>query len=264
MFDRIFAVILALAVITTPVWYTNVVEAQIVTDGLVSYWTFDHSDVEGETVKDLIGNSDGVMMGGTQIDEDGKIEEALKLGVNDFVDCGNDTSLDITDEITIEAWIKLDNLSSGYGTIVGNWTSNAGQRNYILQTNNDKLEFYYSDGGASYESIGSTTSITTEWTHVVALLEPNHVVRQYINGVEDAKTATFNWPINNHVQNFYIGKWGDSDEFFRGALDEVKIYNRALSEDEIQQNYKAITQLAAVEPANKFAATWGSIKRSNR
>jgi len=256
---KMFAVILTVAVVAIFALYANMAEAQIITDGLVSYWTFDETDSDGDTVKDVIGNNDGTLLG-AEIVPDGKIDEAVKFnGGSAYIDCGNDTSLDITEEITIEAWIKLDNLGAGFGTIVGNWTAAADQRNYILQTNNDKLDFYYSPGGGGYENLASATPLTTDWTHVVTVLDEDDTISQYINGVKDSKTANFASPLNDHAQNFYIGKWAGA-EFFNGLIDEVRIYNRALSEDEIKQNYESKIQFAGVEPANKLAITWGETK----
>ena len=106
MSNRMLATIFALAVIATFVWYTSVTEAQIVTDGLISFWTFDKSDVEDKIVKDLVGINDATINGDPQM-VDGKIEEALEFdGVDDRVDCGADASLSLTGAITLEAWIK--------------------------------------------------------------------------------------------------------------------------------------------------------------
>ena len=77
--------------------------------GLVSYWQFHESSsgsADGQTTYDEISNSnDGTIHGATWTT--GKYGAALEFdGVDDYVDCGNDDSLDITDTITIEAWVK--------------------------------------------------------------------------------------------------------------------------------------------------------------
>ena len=57
----------------------------------------------------------------------------------------------------------------------------------------------------------------------------------------------------------YIGL-GYKDNSMNGIIDEVKIYSRALSENEIQQNFKATSNKLAVEPMSKLAAIWSNIK----
>ena len=78
----------------------------VVTDGLVSFWTFDKSDIDGKTVKDVWGKNHGTIEGNPKKVE-GKVEEVMEFdGADDFVDCGSDASLDITDAITIQVWIN--------------------------------------------------------------------------------------------------------------------------------------------------------------
>jgi len=60
MYNGILTIAFVLATIAASAWCINVVEAQeIVTDGLISIWTFDRSDIEGKTVKDAFGGNDG-------------------------------------------------------------------------------------------------------------------------------------------------------------------------------------------------------------
>ena len=111
MFNKIFTIVFGL-VIATSVWYANGVEAQeIVTDGLISLWTLDRSDINGKTVKDLSGGNDGTIQGSLKM-VDGKIEEALD-GKNLFKASG------ITATITY-AGHPILGLLAGAGLLVGN------------------------------------------------------------------------------------------------------------------------------------------------
>ena len=83
---------------------------QIVTDGLVSYWTFDDGDIEGDTVKDVWGDNDGTIVGNAQM-VDGKIGKALEFdGVGSYVEVPDHESLQLWEKHTLEAWIfpKID------------------------------------------------------------------------------------------------------------------------------------------------------------
>ena len=59
-----YILIFVLTVIIASAWCVNAAKAQIITDGLVSYWTLDRADIEGDTAKDVFGNNDGEILGG--------------------------------------------------------------------------------------------------------------------------------------------------------------------------------------------------------
>ncbi len=259
MSNRMLATIFALAVIATFVWYTSVTEAQIVTDGLISFWTFDESDVEDEIVKDLVGINDGTIKGDPQM-VDGKIEEALEFdGVDDYIDCGADASLGLTGAITLEAWINWEIADNPYFiTKVGD----SSHRSYDISGNSDGTAEFRVGGTAcnAVKSTGTTSISGDKWVHLVGVYEPSTYVRLYIDG-SLAKEETADIPASqcDNGLPWYIGVREGNQGFFKGVIDEVKIYSRALSADEVQRNYRATSQLA-VEPAVKLAVTWGSIK----
>ena len=95
-----------IAITATVLMATSIAQArQAITDGLVSYWSFNKDSVAGKTVEDIFGANDGTMDGNVEV-VDGKVGEALKFS-GGHVDCGADKSLtDIGDQITLEAWIK--------------------------------------------------------------------------------------------------------------------------------------------------------------
>lgn len=260
MSKKMFTAIFALAVVAVSVWYANLVEAQIVTDGLISFWTFDKSDVEDAIAKDVVGINDATINGDPQM-VDGKIEEALEFdGVDDCVDCGVDASLSLTGAITLEAWVKWTGGDNPYFVTK---TGDGSHRSYDLSGNSDgTVEFRM--GGADCGSIKSTGTIavpTDKWIHLVGTYEPSGHVRLFIDG-SLAKEETSGVPASqcDNGLHWYIAAREGNQGFFGGALDEVKIYNRALSADEVRRNYTATSQLAVVKPMDKLAITWGKIK----
>lgn len=101
----------------------NIAAAQrIVADGLISHWSFDKADIQGDTIEDAWGNNDGTIVGAPRVVE-GKVGEALELnGVDQYVDVGHpaDGSLDFGQDIdfTIAAWIKVSETPADQYTIV--------------------------------------------------------------------------------------------------------------------------------------------------
>ncbi|MBC8234028.1 hypothetical protein H8E77_31155, partial [bacterium] len=69
MFQKILIILAVIAIVFT---YANIAKAQVVKDGLVSYWSFDKADTAGKTAKDIWGNNDGTMEGSPKV-ADGKI-----------------------------------------------------------------------------------------------------------------------------------------------------------------------------------------------
>ncbi|MBC8462179.1 MAG: LamG domain-containing protein [Deltaproteobacteria bacterium] len=261
MSNKMFTAIFALVVIATSVWYTNVVEAQIVvTDGLVSFWTFDKSDIDSKTVKDVFGSNHGTIKGKPKSVE-GKIEEAMEFdGAGDFIDCGNDASLDLTDAITIEVWIKPESAGEGGPNAGPICKAEAGvdpwswQLRYNAPGSFMGFQFNANPGGSTWISVQERLS-AGKWYHIAGTFDGNNIIC-YLDGVEKQKGKIA--AISGGAGRFFIGQDGWVN-VFNGVIDEVRIYNRALSEAEIQQNYKSTLQLA-VEPSNKLAITWGSVK----
>ena len=254
---KMLTVVLALAVMTATV---NLAEAQkIVTDGLVSFWTFDKSDIEGDIAKDIVGGNDGAIIGGKIVE--GKIEEAIEFsGASDFVDCGSDESLNLTDAITIELWMKPNSVGEGgpnagpackAEAAVSPWSW---QLRYNAPGSFMGFQFNADPGGSTWISVQQKLS-PGEWYHIVGTFDGSDIIC-YLNGVETDRGAIA--AIAGGNGRFYIGQDGWVN-IFDGVVDEVRIYDRALSEDEIQHNYRAISQLA-VEPSSKLAVAWGTIK----
>lgn len=206
--------------------------------GLVGYWPFDDGSGSSYT-KDLSPYSNTGEL--NYISDPNWVSGISGYGLHldgsqECINCGDDSSLDVSNEVTVSAWIKLDDLVSGYQTIVGKWTSVSGERCYIFQVNDAKLEVWYSVDGDDSPHITSTINLTTAWTHVAFTLCSDDTIRMYINAVQDATTASLT-AFNQHIQNTYVGKY-HGGEFFDGVIDEVRIYNRGLNASEMNYLYK--------------------------
>ena len=155
-------------------------------------------------------------------------------GVNDYVDCGNDESLNIISAITIEAWVNTNSLEdskiitrvigSGWGNIV-----------YQIHIGDGKIQWMVYNGSSDgINTVVSGSIETNKWYHVVATLD-NQYVRLYVNNVKYETLNTIGTLMNNPLIHTRIGTWITSN-YFHGLIDEVRIYNRALSLEEIRGN----------------------------
>jgi hypothetical protein len=257
MFNKILTIVLGL-VIATSVWSTNVAAQEIVTDGLISLWTLDRSDINGKTVKDISSDNDGTIEGNPKL-VDGKIEEALKFdgekGV--YVDCGNDKSIsNLSNTYTIEAWANFTVASNYPGLFQRGDKTEASQIEIYLQPNAN-LTTVHNRNSIYY--VYWTPVPLNKWTHLAIVWDKKEWT-VYYDGVKQSKTGGGGTAANPESgKTCYIGI-GYTDHSMNGIIDEVKIYDRALNENEIQQNLKATSNTLAVEPVNKLIITWGKIK----
>jgi len=162
-------------------------------------------------------------------------------GVNDYVDCGNDSSLNPTDEITVEAWIypKVDM----FGPI--RWTCiRKGDSQYLLEPG-DIGTNYWAFGvniGGTFKRVDTDGPIPIkQWHHFVGIYDSSQSKLQiWVDGVLRGSRSV-NGSIQIQPGTLRIGKYDTwwNYEVFNGIIDEVRIYNRALTPDEIQQHYQA-------------------------
>ena len=286
MYNKILTIASVLTAIVSFLVYANVAKAQFVTEGLVSYWSFEAETIEGKTVRDVWGKNDGTIVGDAKR-KVGKVGSALEFdGDGDSVDCGNDESLnfDTEDPFSICAWVKAD--EEGL-TVLEPWQewgqSVAGKVNdrwhgYILTitgaghnnepyTLNAVLSNSLGNNDINCSSPDNSMTIATDWTYVCMSYEGTSNVAGIhlsING-EDQRVSTQRDGLTASISSdarFTIGQvrvpgW---PIWFDGLIDEVAVYNRALSEDEISQNFAE--NGLAVQPTDKLPQTWGAIKIS--
>jgi len=241
--------------------YANMAECQVVEDGLISFWTFDESDMEDGIAEDIVGNNHGTIMGGPEV-VDGWIGDALEFdGTDDYVNCGNDESLNLgTEDFTLEAWFKGGEQISSWPCIIekGNPLCDGCPPGYAIYWYNNSLRFIVdgSDqpGDAESISIDSVPYMNEEWHHIVGTRDKDNM-HLYLDGVQVVSGLS-----NERDVDVDNNLWIGFSTSFLGAIDEVKVYSRALSEDEVLNNYGALSNTFAVEPAAKLTTTWGNIK----
>ena len=237
--------------------------AQVVADGLVSYWTLDKDGVEGETVKDVFGENDGTIVGKAKSVE-GQVREALDFGGSSHVDIPTTDSLDITGSITIEAYINRSQSGAQHAIVeqygcIGDAAEVGGFCLRVLDSN--VICFYTLDNcGAGDAAIGKTIIDDNTWYHIAATWDGDEIAI-CVDGVLDVTLPTKRNPKTRGMP-LRIGAMGNnSTTQFDGAIDEVRVYNRALSEGEIKQNMMA-EGLAVVSAYSRLALTWGEMKAS--
>ncbi len=241
--------------------------------GLVVYFTFDN--VLGKRILDESGNGlDAEIVKETQFVK-GKYGNAVHI-TNDTEDCVNVPAadeLEISEEITMMAWVYHENWkgSSSQWFDKGCYSarSNSIYGMGVFDENDDPDLGFPSGVGIILGTREFHVRIVIKkemrngtWHHIVGVCEDLNV-RMYLDGEnihESNQRAPFNFNgINEEDLRIGCAKGKPAYAFAGGSIDEVAIWNRALSETEIRAVMRGT--LFAVSPKDKIATTWGNIKR---
>jgi hypothetical protein len=158
-------------------------------------------------------------------------------GTDDYIDCGNDSSLDITDAITISAWVKVNGVDDGgYIVTKSEYNASGGYALYWVG-NSNVLRFFNGNVGNVDSSV--VFSDSNVWVYITMKKNASNNITFYRNGV---MAGTGNLAISSNSYDCYIGSRSntvDQANFFNGAIDGVKIYNYARTPAQILIDYNA-------------------------
>ncbi|MFH1662153.1 MAG: LamG-like jellyroll fold domain-containing protein, partial [Candidatus Falkowbacteria bacterium] len=169
---------------------------------------------------------------------------ALSFDGNDYVICGHDNSLNMGSEVTVEAWIKIDNPNQGRMLIVSK------KEHYRAGSDDGNYEFeydpYYNElriyGTGDNPAIAGGVNLDTNWHHVAGAIAGT-TGRLYLDGVDvttDSSVSALAIGDNVNV-DLTIGRMtpgSNQTYYFNGDIDEVRVYSRALDSSEILQHFQ--------------------------
>ena len=209
----------------------------------VGYWSFDEGS--GDTAFDRSGNgNDGTLKNMDAEDwVDGVRGKALEFdGEDDYVFTSQSPNLN---KITIEAWVNA--ISFGVRNTIVSTTDDSATKGYQIHHNSNKFALRLTDSstyidGGSGDAKWDTTVSTGNWYHIAISWDGTtnaENIKFYLNGEVDGtstatKTISSIFPTS---YNIYIGKKPGGSNYWEGVIDEVAIYNRALSPSEISAHY---------------------------
>jgi hypothetical protein len=227
------------ALTSAPVSFT--VSNSTVVAGLVGAWGFE--DGVGTTATDSSGKNLNGTIANAAWTTAGRFGSALSFnGTNSWVTVADNTALDFTNGMTLEDWVKPNTLT-GYTTVLMKERGTTGL-NYSLYAsdNTGQPPAAYVYRGSDISALGATTLTIGAWSHLAATYDGANL-RLYVNGAL-VRTRAVSGNLANTANPLRIGGnavWG---EYFSGLIDEVRVYNRALSQTELQTDMNT-----AVNPA---------------
>jgi len=233
--------------------YSSIANAttQAASQGPIAWWKLD--ETSGTTASDSSGNGNtGTLVNGP-VWTTGKLGNALSFdGANDYVNLGNPNSaLRFTGNGTISAWVRLNSTGTLGGTIFEKQSdSNTGkywQWGMVFSVGSSGklyLSIVHTDGVAhQHDLTGSGVIGTGAWHHVVGVWESPYL-KVYIDGALDSSLNIGSGTLRTGTSGAsYIGAiYGQSDTIqtlFNGAIDDARIYSRALNASEIADLYNS-------------------------
>ena len=199
----------------------------------VGIWRFDEGP--GTTAYDSSGyGNNGTINGANAVT--GIVGYALSFdGVNDYVRVSDSSSLDITDAITLEAWIYPYNIG-GAGIWLDIISKFVAYRDFTIK--DGTLASCLRQEGADYHYDSQKAPSINKWQHVVMTFSYSaNEVKFYMDGMLLRTQGANNKKLDTSAYNLHIGSFNGSASFFNGLIDEVRIYNQALTAFEIQKHY---------------------------
>jgi hypothetical protein len=212
--------------------------ASITTDGLVAYYPF-----SGNANDESPNVNNGIVAGAIlTTDRYGIANKAYSFnGTSDFIKIPG--ALPVTNLFTISFWAYSEN-ASGYSNILCDGSSNIGGNDFLINFRGNSIGIRADKNAPlNYEDSSpaelQNLDLLNKWVNIVWLMTPTYS-KVYLNGVELLTINEAGSDEGSHDPFSYIGArnvWDIPDNFFKGKLDEIRIYNRALSNAEIQTLY---------------------------
>ncbi len=253
-------IVLVLALVCSPFAAADLLE------GLVLYMPLDEG--AGNKTEDFSENGfEGEFQGGAKW-VDGKFGKAVEFSASsDFVEVGDHEAFHIEDEISQAAWINLDRLPSAHAIVFGTRMSGGGRHigfGYGMNPGNGIKVWTNGAGGGFLDINDNATPLDTgKWYYLSYTHSSDNkgVVKIYVNGKvtheQDSNNPVAPAGATSRVQ---IGTW--AGEAWPGIVDEVRLWNRVISDDEMEQSMEmGAEEFLAVNPKDKLATSWAHIKR---
>lgn len=213
-------------------------------EGLIAYWPFDAGadDYSGHGLK-------GTVIGAALTEDRNENNDcAFEFnGRSDYIEINNQP-LDLSDQMSIGAWIYPTGNSGADRAIIGKSTrvNYAGEFLFTIAING-KLRCHINNnpsrpgGDVAFEPWyfdGKTPLELNKWHHVFATWNGNTIIL-YLNGEEDSRRASYSGRMPTDKQPIIIGTSDDKALWFKGKIDDVVIYNKALSADQVRHLYQS-------------------------
>ncbi len=204
--------------------------SQIPTNGLVAWYPFNGN------ANDASGNGNNGSNNGATLSTDrfGNSNSAYSFdGINDYIQVNHSSSLTPNNQISISTWINSQSTSGARHILFKGAPNPPPYLGYYVRLFDGLVSIWF---GQSAQPIQTNVSIAaSQWSHIVVTFDGT-IYKVYLNGVlGQSGSASYNF---SNTSDLAVGKHGTQNAgYFHGTIDDIRIYNRTLSETEVQQLY---------------------------
>jgi hypothetical protein len=229
-------VALSVGVASALIWAGAAGAASVDPVAQVAAYSFDAGS--GTTVADASGKGHTGTISGPTWSSAGRFGGALSFdGVNDWVTIADQNDLDLTNGMTLEAWVRPTTVSGAWRTVIFKEVSGSVVYSLYAHNGSSAPASEIVTGGSFRNAAGTSTLALNTWTHLAATYNGAQLLL-YVNGTLVRTVAvTGNMAASTGVLR--LGGNNIWSEWFAGLIDEVRIYNRALSAAEVQADMNA-------------------------
>ena len=227
----------------TQLYTGQVIPSYVPTNGLVGYWPFNGN------ANDVSGNGNNGTVNGATLTTDrfGNLEKAYSFdGVSNGVVVAHSPSLIFTNQLSFSVWLYSD--TSKIADVLEKFTASNGQNGdggpqLTLRPNNTMDLAIWKNNISNFTY--SSTIYNKQWYNIIATWNGTQIIL-YQNGVP-VDTFNFSQTLNPCTFPLYFGfRGGNNDNYFKGKLDDIAIWNRALSQSEITSLYTSNSCIANI------------------
>lgn len=222
------------------------VPTYVPTNGLVGWWPFNGN------ANDESGNGNNGTVNGATLtsDRNGVVNSAYSFDAqsNNSISIGD---IDLPANFTINGWYRLSSLM-GFQNIISKYGTNGG---YALIFGNSTLYAHTNQGTSSGNVCNSTYNETNNFWHMVSVILSSGEIKFYIDGVQFGSCGNMNNSNPNNSMTYFGRQSYGTSENLNGDLDDIGIWNRALTEEEILALYEGCQLAITTQPQDQSVAT---------
>lgn len=184
------------------------------------------------TYTDVTGNGYHASPVGNPVFAPGKYNQAVDLDGNDYLFLQNGEDLTLFYGGSISAWVKTSQLPTAWATLAGK-----GRYAWRLCQNNNygSAAFHFNSQNYEYQANGNTSIVDNAW-HLLVGTYDGQILSLYVDGQLEAAVSTSE-PVRITADPVYIGNRSDASRYWVGLVDDVRIYNYALTPSTVQSLY---------------------------
>lgn len=237
------------------------IPALAVNSDLIAWWQFDES--QGQRTIGTLSNQVGRLVGNPHRDKGYYGNAILFDGFDDYIDCGVIPDCSLTQQLTVSVWVKVRAFNLPRQTIMA--SINGIRLARYRQTS--KLVFScYPEAQEGWQVVGNTPINDNQWHHIVGIYK-NSTASLYIDGKPEASLSEIQ-DLYPNQGSLFIGRSNflQEKQFWNGWIDEVRIYQRALSEREVAilYNWGDVFALDDIQTATRPHETISFIEKRLR